>query len=116
MIFTGLDDLSFLDHVNAIGVDDCGRAVRDDHAGMSGVAGDALGDDGLSQVVACAGGLVEHQDARAADLAEVQGRQLATIVGDRADNRVSNPSESRMIVDFPEPEEPMMDLKPRNHR
>lgn len=110
MIFTGLDDLSFLDHVDAIGVDDRGRAVRDDHAG------DALGDDGLSQVVACAGGLVEHQDARAANFAEVQGRQLATIVGDRADNRVSNPSESRMIVDFPEPEEPMMDLKPRNHR
>jgi len=36
------------------------------------------------QVVKCAGGLVEHQAARAADLAEVQGRQLATIVGDRA--------------------------------
>ena len=37
-----------------------GQTVRDDHAG------DALGDDGLSQVVECAGGLIEHQDARAA--------------------------------------------------
>ena len=43
MIFTGLDDLSFLDHVDAIGVDDRGQAVRDD------LAGDALGDDGLSE-------------------------------------------------------------------
>ena len=67
MIFTGLDDLSFLDHVDAIGVDDRGQTARDDHAGgASELAGDALGDDGLSQVVECAGGLVEHQDARAA--------------------------------------------------
>ena len=67
MIFTGLDDLSFLDHVDAIGVDDRGQTVRDDHAGdASELAGDALGDDGLSQVVECAGGLIEHQDARAA--------------------------------------------------
>ena len=51
---------------------------------MAESAGDALGDDGLSQVLECAGGLVEHQDARAADLAEVQGEQLASIVGDRA--------------------------------
>ena len=44
-----------------------GQTVRDDHAGgASELAGDALGDDGLSQVVKCAGGLVEHQDARAA--------------------------------------------------
>ena len=28
MIFTGLDDLSFLDHVDAIGVDDRDQAVR----------------------------------------------------------------------------------------
>ena len=33
MIFTGLDDLSLLDHVDAIGVDDRGQAVRDGHAG-----------------------------------------------------------------------------------
>jgi len=68
MIFSGLDDLSLLDHVDAIGVDDRGQVVRDDHAGdASELARDALGDDGLSQVVECAGGLVEHQDARAAD-------------------------------------------------
>jgi len=85
MIVSALDDLSFPDHLDAIGVADRGQAVGDNHAGDAPeLAGDAFGDDGLSQVVECAGGLVEHQDARAADLAEVQGRQLATIVGDRA--------------------------------
>ena len=49
MIFSGLDDVSFLDHVDTIGVDDRGQAMGDDHARAAPeLAGDALGDDGLS--------------------------------------------------------------------